>query len=201
MSKNKRKYTKGPAWFKAHSPKAQAARKIKLVREIKYGSTNKFKKGDKVIFPSAMYSPLEVTRVWYDRRGYWLYELDGDARRKYRENELEYHSVDRIRAALDYNSVRVSELKNKASALESEVNRWREVANKTSDKCNTLRDELTTWHIAFPNMTPKQAMDKLEYAERDRVGMMNASNGCIAEANKLRQVNAKLVEVISLLTR
>ena len=66
--------------------------------------------------------------------------------------------------------------------------------------CN-LRMGLAEWNQAFPNLTAQQAKAKMDQLQNDRNGMMGASNTCIAEANKLRQVNAKLVEVINLLTR
>jgi uncharacterized membrane protein (DUF106 family) len=64
-----------------------------------------------------------------------------------------------------------------------------------------LRESLTAWQSHFINLTPKQVKDKMTQLQKDRDGMMDASNSCISEANKLRQVNAKLVEAIVLLTR
>jgi hypothetical protein len=64
-----------------------------------------------------------------------------------------------------------------------------------------LCESLAAWRAYFIDLTPKQVNDKMVQLQKDRDGMINASNSCISEANKLRQVNAKLVEVIALLTR
>lgn len=251
MNSKKRKYTKGPAWHKACSPKALAERKIRLqrevtdfkfkvgdpvltpgdghgviksqplkgkyvvifdggvhemisasklkpdVREVTNPSTNMFKPGDKVVFLDAKDSPLKVTRVWYDRRGYWLYELDGDKRRKYREPELEFHRdlTDKLREAeKKVESMHTALLER--TSLEDDMRRDRVGYNQ---RIESLEKALTDWNAAFPGITAKQAAMKMEQLQRDRNGMMDAANDAIPELNKLRMVNHKLLEIINLL--
>jgi hypothetical protein len=211
----KRKYTKGPAWHAAHSDKARRQRKVvkfaRLVPVPKYQPGQRVWHVDNRPGDACGYRVVSVapTQNGFE---YKLQRWDGGYTRNCMEKEICAHDFAPTQVASMINTARnrdlqIGVLKDEAHEAEKKIASLKEALDLRKilmdyeSKNANLRESLAAWQAYFINLTPKQVNDKMVQLQKDRDGMINASNSCISEANKLRQVNAKLVEVIALLTR
>lgn len=229
MKKKTRKYVKTAAWYKAHSPKAREQRRIAKLARVK--PAPKYTNGSLVWHVDNLAAaPSKIEATAYTGYGYeYALRVEsstglGHQRRNCMEKEI-VDANERIRimrtqreqakGAIGNRDLQIGVLKDQLHEANKRIAVMVEQANARitnevelrksaadyEQRLGNLRMDLAEWNQAFPGLTAQQAKAKMDQLQNDRNGMMGASNTCIAEANKLRQVNAKLVEVITLLTR